>query len=191
MQISVSGRNVEITPTLRDATEEKISRLTKYLNGMEKAEVRFSEQRNPSIANKNLCEVTLEGHGYHVRAKGAATDALTAVDLVVDKLSGQLHKLKNKIRSKPYHHTQKNGDTQVPASQLIEEVLPGSIAVLEGPGELVKIKHFDLESVTVDDAINRLDLVGHDFYFYRDAETGRTAVIYRRDDGGVGVIHEN
>ena len=209
MEISVSGRNVEITPALRAATEEKITRLTKYLAGMDHADVHFWEEKNPRIANKDLCEVTLEGHGHHVRAKVAAPDPLTAVDLVVDKLSGQLHKLKNKIRRKPFHHTTKSNSTPVPASVLIEELIPSQVAVLEResdeygdfefdgldmvpvPGPIVKIKEFALEAISIDDAISRLDLVGHDFYFFRNAETGNTSVIYRRDDGTLGLIKES
>ena len=176
---------------------------------MDHADVHFWEEKNPRIANKDLCEVTLEGHGHHVRAKVAAPDPLTAVDLVVDKLSGQLHKLKNKIRRKPFHHTTKSNSTPVPASVLIEELIPSQVAVLEResdeygdfefdgldmvpvPGPIVKIKEFALEAISIDDAISRLDLVGHDFYFFRNAETGNTSVIYRRDDGTLGLIKES
>ena len=200
---------MEITPALRAATEEKITRLTKYLAGMDHADVHFWEEKNPRIANKDLCEVTLEGHGHHVRAKVAAPDPLTAVDLVVDKLSGQLHKLKNKIRRKPYHHTAKSNATPMPASMLIEELIPSSVAVLEResdelggfefdgldmvpvPGPIVKVKAFSLEAISIDDAVSRLDLVGHDFYFFRNAESGTTSVVYRRDDGTLGLINES
>ena len=79
------------------AVEEKIGRLSGYLEGMDRAEVHFTEERNPRIAAKEVCEVTLEGHGHHVRCKVAAADGFAAIDAAVDKLEHQLHKLKTKV----------------------------------------------------------------------------------------------
>ena len=92
----MSARHTAISPALRAAAEEKIGRLSRFLDGMERAEVHFSEEHNPRISAKEVCEVSLEGHGHHVRCKVAATDGFAAVDLAVEKLEHQLHKLKSK-----------------------------------------------------------------------------------------------
>ena len=96
LEITVSAHHMDISPALRAAAEEKIGRLSRFLGGMERAEVHFSEERNPRIAAKEVCEVTMEGEGHHVRCRVAAADAFAAVDLAVEKLEHQLHKLKTK-----------------------------------------------------------------------------------------------
>ncbi|MBA2624357.1 MAG: ribosome-associated translation inhibitor RaiA [Acidimicrobiia bacterium] len=103
MDVSVSGRNVEVTPALRAAVERKVGRLGRYLSGVQRASVHFQEERNRRIAARDVCEVTLEGHGHHVRAKVAAGDPFAAIDAAVDKLEHQLHRVKTKLvgRSHP------------------------------------------------------------------------------------------
>ena len=97
MEITVSARHTDISPALRAAAEEKIGRLSRFLGGMDRAEVHFSEEHNPRIAAKEVCEVTLEGRGHHLRCKAAAADGFAAVDRAVDKLEHQLHKAKTKL----------------------------------------------------------------------------------------------
>jgi putative sigma-54 modulation protein len=96
LEITVSAQHTDISPALRAAAEEKIGRLSRFLDGMERADVHFSEDHNPRIVDKEVCEVTLEGRGHHVRCKVAAADGFAAVDRAVDKLEHQLHKLKTK-----------------------------------------------------------------------------------------------
>src|SRR5205814_4288290 len=83
MDFAISGRHVELTDALRASVTEKITKATRHLDGLDRAEVRFSEERNPRISEKEVCEVTIFGHGHIVRAKAAAADAFTAVDKVV------------------------------------------------------------------------------------------------------------
>jgi putative sigma-54 modulation protein len=97
LEITVSARHTTLSPALRAAAEDKIGRLSRFLDGMERAEVHFSEEHNPRISAKEVCEVTLEGHGHHVRCKVAAADGFAAVDLAVEKLEHQLYKLKSKL----------------------------------------------------------------------------------------------
>lgn len=97
MDITVSARHIEISTALRAAAEEKIGRLSRFQDGILRAEVHFSEERNPRIADKKeVCEVSMEGGGHHLRCKVAAADPFAAIDLAVSKLEQQLHKLKIK-----------------------------------------------------------------------------------------------
>ena len=93
----MSARHTDISPALRAAAEEKIGRLSRFLGGMERAEVHFSEEHNPRIAAKEVCEVSIEGRGHHVRCRVAAADGFAAIDLAVEKLEHQLYKLKSKL----------------------------------------------------------------------------------------------
>ena len=79
MEVTIRGRNVEVTDRLRAAAEEKIARLSRHHEGWEHAEVNFFEERNPRISAKEVCEATLRGHGRIIRAKAASTDAASKV----------------------------------------------------------------------------------------------------------------
>ena len=97
MEITVSARHTEVSPALRAAVEEKIGRLSRFLEGMDRADVHFTEERNPRIADREVCEVRLDGSGHHVRCRASAPDGFVAVDRAVDKLEQQLHKAKTKV----------------------------------------------------------------------------------------------
>ena len=103
MHIAIRHGKFDISPTLRATVEEKVGRVSRFFDGMELAEVRFLEEQNPRISDREICEVTMRGHGHVVRARASATDAFAAVDIVVDKLEHQMTKLKGKLvaRSHP------------------------------------------------------------------------------------------
>src|SRR5215210_1472509 len=103
MDVTMQCRNAEVPEALRAIAREKVTRIGRHLDGWEHAEIHFSEERNPRIADREVCEVTLRGHGHVVRAKAAAPDTLAAVDKVVEKLDHQVARLKTRLirRSHP------------------------------------------------------------------------------------------
>jgi putative sigma-54 modulation protein len=186
LDVTVSSRHVELTAALRSAAEERIGRLARYLDGMDRAEVHLFEERNPRIADKkDVCEVTLEGHGHHVRTKVAAGDPFSAVDAAAQKLEHQLHKLKTKLVDRS--HPRRNGHTPAAeAAVLVDE------ADAEGDraNDIVRTKTFAGKPMTVEEALLQLDLLGHDFYLFTNADTQRANVLYRRKAGGLGLIEQ-
>lgn len=197
MEITVSARHTEVSAALRESVEEKIGKLTRFLEGMDRAEVHFTEERNPRIAAREVCEVTLEGHGHHVRCKVAAADGFAAIDAAVDKLEHQLHKLKTKVVGRR-HGGRRNGrtadelDTDGVLATLVDDDDAADVDDVDGATgpRIVKTKKHALKPMTPDEAMLRLDLVEHDFWFFTNAETGRSAVLYRRADGDLGLIDE-
>jgi putative sigma-54 modulation protein len=172
--------------------EEKIGRLGRFVEGLETAEVHFSEHKNPRIADKEVCEVTIEGHGHHVRCKVQAPDGFQAVDKAYEKLEHQLHKLKTKLsrrnhgRPKAHKKVDALGAVAVPIDDIVEEEVE-----TEAPlPQIVKSKRFAIHPMTADEASERMELLGHGFFFFTNIETSRSAVVYRRDDGNVGLIDE-
>jgi putative sigma-54 modulation protein len=97
VEITVSSRHTEISPALREAVEEKIGRLSRKLYGLDRADVHFTEEQNPRISEKEVCEILLDGHGHHIRCKVSGSDTLIALDRAVDKLEHQLEKAKTKM----------------------------------------------------------------------------------------------
>jgi len=192
VEITVSARHTEVSPALREVVEEKIGRLSRFLEGMDHAEVHFTEERNPRIAAKEVCEVTLEGHGHHVRCKVAAADGFAAIDAAVNKLEHQLHKLKTKVQRRQHGGRRSNGQPAV--DELEPDAVLATLVVDDDADEgddgprIVKTKRHALKPMTPVEAALRLDLVEHDFWFFTNADTGRNAVLYRRTDGDLGLI---
>src|SRR5437899_12206668 len=125
---------------------------------MDHAEVLFSEERNPRISEKDVCEVTMTGHGHLVRAKAAASDPFAAVDRVVDKLEHQIEKLKGKLigRSHPRRHGSVNSGNHVELDE--ESLVPGEAAPEQaGPARIVKTKQFSIKPMTPEEAALQMD----------------------------------
>ena len=198
LDIAIRSRNVEVTEALRTTVEEKVTRLTRFLDGMERADVVFSEERNPRISEKEVCEVTMHGHGHIVRAKAAATDTFAAVDRVVDKLEHRMEKLKGKLIGRS--HPRRHGSVEFAnkAAPVIEEdddrFGEGGLDPDGDDGShllharIVKTKQFAIKPMTPEEAALQMELLGHDFFFFTNAESGRAAVVYRRADGDIGLI---
>jgi putative sigma-54 modulation protein len=200
VEITVSSRHTEVSETLRQSTEEKIGRLNRYLEGMDRAEVHFSEHRSSRNPDREVCEVTLHGHGHHVRCKVTAPDGFAAVDLAVAKLEHQLHKLKTKLLKRDKHGTRgarvdgiSAGDDAAVATIARDDAEVGADSEDEGAGarpRIVKTKAFTIKPMTAEEAVLQMELLGHDFFFFTNADTERAAVVYQRDDGNVGLIDE-
>lgn len=178
MQVRISSRHVDLDPGLDDLIREKIDKLSRFVDGLDSAEVHFDEDRHhKNSEHKDTCEITLVGHGHHVRTKVHARDPHTAFDKAVPRLERQLRKLKTKL----IRRTHGRGES------IRHDVTGEAIETDEGP-RIVKAKQFEMRPMTPDEAVLQMELVGHDFYFFQNSETGRGAVVYLRSDGDVGLI---
>ena len=200
MEISISSRHTAITAGLEEAVRTKIGQLDRYLDDLDTAEIHFDEARNPRIVDRETCEVTLTGHGHHLRCKVNAPDAFTAVDLAEAKLERQIRKLRTKLHNR---HQGRGATIRTGArveSVLVVEDQPAATA-LDGPApedspevepelRIVKTKRFHLGPLSPPEAALKMDLMGHGFFFFINSTTGRSAVVYRRDDGALGLIDE-
>lgn len=180
MQVHISSRRTNVTDRLQDLTRSKLSRLDKYVPGLERADVHFSEERNPRISDKETCEVTVEGHGHHVRTKVTAPDPYTAIDLATEKLEHQFHKLKTKL-----HRHEHSGETTI---RHVAPLNPDAAVEDANIAQIVKKKQFTIEPMTAEDAVLQMELLGHDFFLFTNVETSNSAVVYIRDDGDIGQI---
>lgn len=175
MQIAYRSRNVTIGSGQRQRMEERLGHLSKFLDGIDKAEIALYEEKNPRIAEREVCEVSMYGHGHVVRAKGSGLEMMEAFDKVVDKLEHRLEKLKGKLLSRSHPHHRHDGT---------KDIFNGN-GTHRGP---VKTKMFKIESMTTAEAVLHMELLSHSFYFFTNEETGSPAVVYERSDGTVGLI---
>ena len=179
MQVHISSRRTRVSDRLQDLTRSKLERLDKYVPGLERADVHFHEETNPRISDKEVCEITVEGGGHRMRAKVTAADPYTAIDLAASKLEHQCHK----IKSKTHRHEHSGVET------IRTDAAPATApATDDNISKIVKKKQFVIDPMTAEEAVLQMELLGHDFFLFTNAETGRSAVVYVRDDGDVGLI---
>jgi len=185
VDVTIRGRNVEVSDGLRTMAQEKVAKLSRHLDGWEHAEIHFSEEKNPRISAKEVCEVTVWGHGHVIRAKAASSDAFASVDRVIDKLEHQMEKLKSRLQSRSHpRRPVDSGHQDLPP----ESDDSGDGEAGSNLSRIVKTKRFEIKPMTPEEAALQMDMLGHDFFFFTNADTGAAAVVYRRNDGDVGLI---
>ncbi len=171
MQLSVKARNLEITPALRAYAEEKLSRLTRYLENIVTIHVVLSVEKHRQIA-----EVTLRVRDLTIRAEEESNDLYSSIDLVAEKLERQILRYKERIMT----HEARGGNRGTRG---------GAVApVAEQEPQVVKTKRFAIKPAGVDEAILQMNLLGHSFYVFRNAVTDEVNVVYRRRNGHYGLI---
>ncbi len=184
MNLTVKGRNLVLTDAISSYAEEKIGRLGKYLADGSRCEVELSMEKNPSIADNQVAEATIFTKGPVIRAREASPDIYASIDLVFAKLERQVKKYRGKLvaRSQGGHKEAfMTEGFQMPAeAEAFEEESPAP--------RIVKTKQFMVKPMTPEEAALQLELVGHDFFVFTNAESQETAVVYRRRDGNYGLI---
>ena len=170
MEILIRGKSVEITDSMKNYVKEKLSKLDKYLVDQKAKATVLVKVR--SYTQK--VEVTIPLKTLILRAEEEQEDFYAAVDLVINKLERQIRKNKAKLESSNKVKTKEFN---------IDDLIP-----IEEDSEVVKRKKIDVKPMSSDEAILQMELLGHDFYVYRDSETNAVNVVYKRKEKGYGII---
>ncbi len=172
MDIRVRGKNVALTDALRDHVEKKLGKLSRHFgHDPVVADAVLSVEKD-----RQMIEVTLPlPHGRVLRGQESTEDMYASVEIVVQKLERQLDKLKTHAKTRPAHSA-----AERPAAQ--------SEAGDPTDGAVVRRKTFPDKPMTLEEAILQMDLVGHDFFAFTNAESERINVLYRRRDGNLGLL---
>ena len=173
MRLQVKGKNVEVTDAIHDYAERKLSKLARQLADPTRVELELAVERNPSIADNHVAEATIWTKGPTLRAREASADMKASIDLLADKLERQVKRYRQKRR----HEHERHSNAHVSPAAPTEEV-----------PVVVKKKQFTINPLTPEEAIVQLELIGHDFFVFRNAETNEINVLYRRADGNYGLI---
>ena len=173
MRIIVRGKNIDVTPALRDYVEKKVGKLAKLLDDVTEAVVTLAVERE-----RHIVEVTVPvGGGRLLRGEMSSGDMYASIDMVMDKLEKQAEKYKTKLARK-----MKNGS-------VLDIVPQPSPAIDREPvPQLVRTKRFPVKPMPVEEALLQMNLLGHDFFVFRNADTEEVNVVYRRKDGNYGLI---
>lgn len=170
MEIKIIAKNIELTKGLKEAVEKKLSRLEKYFGPEIIAHVTLSVQKK-----RQIVEVTIPFNGVVLRGQEDLEDMYASIDLVIDKLEGQIRKQKTKLQRRQV------GDSL--RYQFIDDVNE----VIEEP-KIVKTKRFSIKPMSTDEAILEMELIGHNFFVFEDADNNDICVVYKRKDGNYGLI---
>lgn len=173
MKLNIRGDKLEITDAIRDYVEDKLGRLDKYFKDSNiNANVLLKVK-----GNRQIIEVTVPTDKYILRSEEEHNDLYAAIDLVVDKLEGQIRKNKTKLKKQNIDNKYKdfNFDYELEEDEENNDVI-------------VKHKEIEMKPMDSEEAILEMELLGHSFFVYKDVDTGNVNVLYKRKDGNYGLI---
>ncbi|MGQ9456700.1 MAG: ribosome hibernation-promoting factor, HPF/YfiA family [Anaerolineae bacterium] len=175
MQLTIKGKNVEVTETLRKYVQKKIGKLDRYLPDIDEARVELSSENTKSANDRQVVQVTVRARGTILRAEERSADMLAAIDAVADKMVERIARFKGKRRDRT---------RGAPA-----EAVPGTPEeVVEEQPRIVRIKRFPVVPMDEEEAIEQMELLGHDFFVFYNSNADAINVLYRRRDGNYGLI---
>jgi putative sigma-54 modulation protein len=186
MKLVIQGKNIEITDAIHEYVHQKIEKAVNHFQNLTtEVDVHLSVARNPRINPKQTAEVTIYANGAVVRAEESSENLYASIDLVANKIARQLRKYKEKRHEKTH--------APVKTSEVIpqETVVPSLVDTERTPTlptDVVRMKYFAMPPMTIEQALEQLELVDHDFFMFRNTETDEINVIYERNHGGYGVI---
>ncbi|HHP7230714.1 MAG TPA: ribosome hibernation-promoting factor, HPF/YfiA family [Xenococcaceae cyanobacterium] len=186
MKLLIQGNNITVTDSIHDYVQQKVEKAVKHFQNItKKVDVHLSVDCHPRVMDKHKAEVTVYANGTVIRAQEGSENLYASIDMVSDKIARQLRKYKEKQLHKKTH-------ARVTTRDIIEEE-PVEVPLVSDrapqlPEEVVRSKYFNMPPMTVEEALEHLQLVDHDFYMFRNNVTNEINVIYCRNHGGYGVI---
>ena len=173
MRITITGRNIELTPGIKEAVEDKLSKLEKYFKPDTDVHVTLSVEKD-----RQKIEVTIPTKGHTIRAEEVSNDMYVSIDLVEETIERQLIKYRTKIVSKKLNAAAnfKAEFLEEPADEDEEEI------------KIVRSKRYDMKPMYPEDACIQMELLGHDFFVFVNAETDEVNVVYKRKANTYGII---
>ncbi|MDX1691136.1 MAG: ribosome-associated translation inhibitor RaiA [Acidimicrobiia bacterium] len=177
MEVRVHSTRMNVSDDLRTLAEEKVEHASRVFDGATFADVEFTEEQNPRLSDERYrVEITASAASHTVRVESAAFDDRAALDTAVDKLERQLRKLKGRLIARNRQPVEKHLNTPLETSEEEDEL------------RIERVKQFIVKPMSPEEAALQMDLLGHNFYFFLNAETDRYGVIYRRRGGTLGLI---
>ncbi|MBD2326441.1 ribosome-associated translation inhibitor RaiA [Alkalinema sp. FACHB-956] len=186
MKLVIQGKNIDITDAIREYVHQKIEKAAAHFDHLlTEVDVDLSVERNPRITPRQTAEVTIFVNGSNVvRAQESSENLYASIDMVADKLSRQLRKYKEKRRDR-------NREPVKTSVALAEQPVVTDLKLDRAPAlpsDVVRVKYFAMPPMTMEDALEQLENIDHDFYMFCNVETSEINVIYKRNHGGYGVI---
>ncbi|MDO5117752.1 MAG: ribosome-associated translation inhibitor RaiA [Eggerthellaceae bacterium] len=191
MSITVSGRKMAISDSLREYATEKIGGSTKVMdiNPLD-VEVMLYREKNPANPRPACCEVTLRTKGHIIRAEEHEDDLHTAIDVAAAKVERQLRKFKTRVIDRKVQADRAAAEELIPRQTEEVELDLDQLMDELSDDEIVRVKEIEFAPMTQEEALVQIDLLGHDFFVFTERDTNLVCVLYRRDGGGYGLLRQ-
>jgi putative sigma-54 modulation protein len=187
MEIVVRGRNVSVTERVQEYVEKKIGKLERYLPIIDEARMELSQEETRSAQHRMIAQLTVRSRGKVLRAEERDQDMFAAIDLVAEKMQRQITRFKDRL----YSRGQMRGTetVRVPeAAEPVVEIEAVAETEVEPVGSIVRTKNFAMTPMNPEEAIEQMELLGHDFFVFYNSEVGGINVLYRRRTGDYGLL---
>ncbi len=181
MNIVVRGRNVSLTDRIQEYVEKKVGKLERYLPLIDEARMELSQEETRSAQHRMIAQLTVRSRSKVLRAEERDQDLFAAIDLVSDKMQRQITRFKDRL----YGRSQQRGAEKAPAPQEPEAVAE---AVPEPVGAIVRTKKFPVTPMGPEEALEQMELLGHDFFVFYNSDADGINVLYRRRNGDYGLL---
>ncbi|TME10348.1 MAG: ribosome-associated translation inhibitor RaiA [Chloroflexi bacterium] len=178
----VKGKNYDVPERVREYAQRKIGRLERLLDDRSDATVELSVEQHRNVQDSHIVDVTLVIHGQTLRSSAAAPTHQAGIDDVLDKIERRAVTFRETSRVRKSSETVRGGGRDE------QEAAGGSGDSDEAPGRVVKVKRFAIEPMFEEDAVARMEELGHAFFVFVNAENERVSILYRRREGGFGLI---
>jgi ribosome hibernation promoting factor len=179
MQLAIAGKNLEITDSLRKHVEKKIGRLDRYLPNIIDARVELTVENTRAAKDSQIAQVTLRTKHAILRAEEASSDMFASIDAVFDKMQRQADRYKGKRWSK------RGAESETPVAPATEEE---TASADEQPSRISRVKRFSMVPMDEEEAVDQMELLGHDFFIFFNVNADQINVVYRRSGGDYGLI---
>jgi putative sigma-54 modulation protein len=184
MDVVVFGKHVEVSSRLRALTLEKLERINKYAGDVRRVDVDYEQLATKRAADSHTCEILVHLNKHLVKGTGASADHLAALDVAIDKVEMQMRRLHERRVRRRNGAKGERGNGAVPDDDRDAPALAAST----GGTRLVRVKQITVKPMDAEEASLQMELLGHDFFLFTSRDSGRAAVLYRRRNGGLGMI---
>lgn len=176
MPLVIQSKNIQVTDHLREYVEKKVEKLDRYLPTITEARIELATEKTRRHGDRQVAQLTVRSKGAILRSEERSGDIFTSVDMVMDKMKRQIDRYKSKRRDRS-----RSAQAEMSPELTAEEEE-------EAEGYIVRTKRFRVAPMDPDEAIEQMELLGHDFFVFYNANGGQFNVIYRRRDGNYGLI---
>jgi len=176
MELQITGKNIELSPAVRHYIERKLGKLSRHLPNIIKSRVELFEKKTRFPQQRFVVQVTIDSSGNLLYGEGKGEDLFTAIDKVAAIMERQIEHYKGKLYDKGRGSSLARGGFN-------EEIEP-----TPPPRKVVKVKRFAVKPMSVAEAIDQMELLGHDFFLFFNADSEELNLLYRRKDGNYGLI---
>ena len=181
MELQITGKGMDLKPEVRSYIERKLGKLSRYLPGIITAHVEIAEEKTKSPEQHFVVQVTIDSNKSLLRGEERGADLFTAIDRVSEVMGRRIERYKGKQNAK--------GKGSSPARDEFSEIAEAEMETEAEPvGKVVKVKRFAIKPMSVDEAVDQMELLSHDFFLFFNSEMEVLNLLYRRRDGDYGLI---